>query len=110
MLQSNIVFKFKCNILNDIYNGKTERHVKVRAWEHLGITCTTGKKIESPKESVIFDHVFRTDHNASFDNFETLGKESDEIRLLLRELLLILSDDLPLNRPVKSIPLEFFRV
>ena len=46
-------------------------------------------------------------HNASFDDFETIIKESDEFRLLLRESLVILRDDPPLNRYVKSIPLEF---
>ena len=67
-----------------------------------------GKKVKSPRESAVFDHIVHTGHNASFDGFETLAKECDEFRLLLRELLLILRDDPPLNRYVKSIPLDFF--
>ena len=47
-------------------------------------------------------------HNASFDDFEILVKECDNFRLLLRESLLILRDDPPLNRYVTSIPLEPF--
>ena len=47
-------------------------------------------------------------HIASFDDFETLAKDSDEFRLLLRELILILRDNPPLNRYVKSFPLESF--
>ena len=82
--------------------------MKVRVSEHLGITPLTEKQVKSPKESAIFGHIFHTGHNASFDDFETLVKESDEYRLLLRESLLILRDDLPLNRYVKSIPLELF--
>ena len=31
MLHSNLVYKFKCNIYNDIYYGKTKLHFKVRA-------------------------------------------------------------------------------
>ena len=46
--------------------------------------------------------MFHTGHNTSFDDFETLVKESDECRLLLRESLLILRDDPPLNRYVKG--------
>ena len=83
--------------------------MKVRACEHLGITPLTGKKVKSLKESGVFNHIFHTNHNASFDDFETLFKDSDEFRLLLRELLLILRDEPPLNRYViKSIPMELF--
>ena len=99
---------FKCNICNATYYDKTKCHFKVRACEHLDITTLPGKKVKSPKESAIFDHIFHTDYNASFDDFETLPKESDEFILLLRELLLILCDDPPLNRYVKSILLEHF--
>ena len=49
MLHSTLVYKFKCNICNDIYYGKTKRHFKVRACEHLGITPLTGKKVKKPK-------------------------------------------------------------
>ena len=66
------------------------------------------KKVKSPKESAVFDHIFYTGHNASFDDFETLVKEPDEYRFLLRESLLILRDDASLNRHVQSIPLELF--
>ena len=107
MLHSNLVYKFKCNIYSDIYYGKTKCHFKVIACKHLGITPLTGKKVKSPKESAAFD-IFHTGHNASFDDFETLVKESGESRFLLRESLLILCDDPPLNRYVMSIPLELF--
>ena len=108
MLHSNLVFKFKCNICSDIYYGKTKHHFKVRACEYLRITSFIGKKVKSPKESAVFHHIFYAGHNASFHDIETLVKESDEFRLLLRESLLILRDDPPLNRYVKSIPLECF--
>ena len=101
MLCSNLVYKLNCNICSDIYYGKTKRHVKVRAFEHLGITPLTGKKVKSPKESLVFDHIFCTAHNASFDDFEALVKESNKLRFLLRESLLILRDDPPFNRYVK---------
>ena len=47
MLHSNLVYKFKCNICNDIYYGKTKRHFKVRACEHLGIKPLIRKKVKS---------------------------------------------------------------
>ena len=75
MLHSNL-FKFKCNICSDIYYGKTKRHFKVRACEHLRITPLIGKKVKSPKESAVFHHIFYTGRNASFDDFETFVKEN----------------------------------
>ena len=108
MLHSNLVYKFKCTICNDICYGKTKRHFKVRACEHLGIMPLTKKKVKIPKESAVFNNIVHTGHNASIHDFETLVKECDKFRLLLRESFLILHDDLPLNRFVKSIPLEVF--
>ena len=108
MLHSNLVYKFKCNICNYIYYGKTKCHFKVRACEHLGIMPLTRKKVKIPKESAVFDHIVHTGHDASFDDFETFAKERHEFRLLLRESLLILCDDPPWNRYVKFIPLERF--
>ena len=105
---SNLAYKFKCNICNDIYYDKTKRHFKVRAFDQLGITPLTDRKVKYLKESAVFDQIFHTGHNASFDDLEILVKESDEFRFLLRESLLILRDDPPLNRYVKSILMELF--
>ena len=77
MLNSNLIHKFKCNICHDIYYGKTKRHFKVRACEHLTITPLTGKKVKSPKESAAFDHIVHKGQSASFDDFETLVKECE---------------------------------
>ena len=74
MLPSNLVYKFKCNICNEIYYGKTKRHFKVRACEHLGTTPLTGKKVKSPKESPVFDHVVHTGHNVSLMILKPLPK------------------------------------
>ena len=108
MLHSKLVYTFKFNICNDVYHRNVVCRFKVRACEHLGITPFTGKKVKSPKESVVFDHIIHTCHNASFNDFETLIKECDDFELLLRGSLLILRDDPPLNRYVNSIPLELF--
>ena len=45
MLLSNLVYKFKCAISNDIYNGKTKGYFKIRACKHSDITPLTGKKV-----------------------------------------------------------------
>ena len=35
-MNSKVVYKFKCNICNDVYLGETKRHLLVRQYEHLG--------------------------------------------------------------------------
>ena len=63
--------------------------------KHLGITPSTGKNVKrKTKESAVFDNLFHTDDSASFDDFQTLVKESDEFRLFFRESFLILRNDL----------------
>ena len=107
-LQSNLVYKFSCNICNDIYYGKTIRHFKVRSCEHLGLTPLTGKRVKTPKEGAILDHIIHSGHTPSFDDFSILVKDSNEFRLLIRESLLISRDNPSLNRNIQSIPLELF--
>ena len=87
MFQSILVYKFKCKISYDIYDGKNKRHFKFWAPGHLAITFLIGKKVKSQSESVGIDYIVHTDHNARFDDFETLVKEYDEFRLLLRSIV-----------------------
>ena len=74
MLHSNLLYKFKCNICNNISYDKTKRHFKVRACDHLGITPLTGKKFKNPKESAVSDHISHTGHSANFDDLKPLLK------------------------------------
>ena len=77
-----------CSCCNTTYYGQFQRHFFVRASEHLGVTPLTGKFVETPKESVIFDHMLLDGHKASFDNFSILLKESNPFKLQLKESLL----------------------
>ena len=44
----------------------------------------------------------------NFDNFDILAAESNKLKLLLRESLLVKRDKPILNRKIKSFPLELF--
>ena len=54
----------------------TEKPNVISKWA-FNIMPFTGKKVKSPKETAVFDYVFHTGHNASFDDFKTLVKEYD---------------------------------
>ena len=79
--------------------------MSMRAFRYHTLNQEKGK---SPKESSVFDHIVYTGHDTSFDDFETLAKECDEFRLILRKSLWMLRDDPQLNRHVKFIPLKLF--
>ena len=107
-LLSGIVYRFRCGGCNATYYGKTIRHFKVRACEHLGISHLTGKVIKGGK-STILDHL-NTSHNckATFNDFDILSRENNNFRLLLQESLFIKRDDPHLNKTIKSYPLFLF--
>ena len=43
---SNVIYKYKCNICNDAYIGKTKRHLLVCQYEHLGRSILTEKPLK----------------------------------------------------------------
>ena len=106
-LRSHLVYKFSCGICNDTYYGKTERHIKVRSGEHLGISALTGKRVAC-KPSAVSDHLLLHDHKSDFNDFTILCRDNNGFRLAIRESLLISRDSPILNKNVASIPLLLF--
>ena len=80
----------------------------MRASEHLGIIALTDKFVKTPKKSAIFDHMLLDGHEASFDNFSILLKESNPFKLQFKESLLISRDKPILSKNIYSFPLELF--
>ena len=82
---------------------KTKRHLIVRCREHLGIN-KAGQKIKSNSSS-IGDHISKSGHKASFDDFEIISKTDNHFDLLIHESLLIKRDTPSLNSQTSSIPM-----
>ena len=76
-LRSHLIYKFLCSCCNATYYGETERHLFVRASEHLGIAQLTQKRVKNAKKSVIMDHILLEGHNATNDNFSILIPENN---------------------------------
>ena len=102
------MYKFTCSCYSATYYGDLERYFFFRASEHLGMTPLTGKRVKNPKKSAIFDHILLNGHDASFEDFTILLKESNKFKLHLRKSLLIKRDKPELNRNIYSYPLELF--
>ena len=107
-LRSHLIYKFSCSCCNATYYGETERHLFVRASEHLGITPLTQKRVKNPKKSAIMDHILLEGHNATYDDFSILISENNQFKLHLKESLLIKRDKPELNRNIYTHPLELF--
>lgn len=107
-LLSRVVYKFTCNGCNSVYYGKTNRHLRTRASEHLGISARTGKAVKNKMQSAISDHLSDENHNASFDDFTVLASAPSDYHLLILESLLISKDRPNLNNNIASVPLKLF--
>ena len=107
-LRSHIVYKFLCSNCNITYYGETERHLNVRSGEHLSLSALTGKRVNNNKKSAAKDHCLFFNHMGSFEDFSILTYESNPLKLLIKEALLVSRDKPLLNKQVKSIPLQLF--
>ena len=97
-----------CGCYNTTYYRQSQKRFLVRASEHLGITPLTVKFVKTPKKFAIFDHMLLDGHEASFDNFPILSKESNPFRLQLKESLLISRDKPILSKNIYYFSLELF--
>ena len=61
-LVSGVVYECTCDRWNSSYYGETERHLKVRSGEHIGISLLTFKKTKPSKDSWICDDLLQCDN------------------------------------------------
>ena len=78
-ISSHLVYKYTCSCCNTTYYGESERLFFVRASEHLSMTPLTGKRVKNPTKSAIFDQILLKDHDASFEDFTILLKETTNL-------------------------------
>ena len=105
---SGVVYKFTCSRCNATYIGKSLRHLKVRASEHLSVSNLSGKRVVSHQKSAISDHILEHDHPASFHDFSTLTSDATKYMLELTESLLIKKYKPHFNKNIASTPLYLF--
>ena len=109
-MNSKVVFKFKCNICNDVYVGETKCHFLVRQYEHLGKSVLTEKPSEYNDKVVttIRKHCHQNNHQADNSCFTLIGSASNNFHLKLKESLLILKLKPSLNVAKESMPFYLF--
>ena len=110
-LQSYVLYRYTCGTCNCSYIGKTDRHCHIRWCEHLKITPTRGRPSKNKSEpTAIRQHSLDSQHPASLDDFEIIGREQsrNDFKLKIKESLLIKKYRPKLNENVQSIPLLLF--
>ena len=103
---SSVASKFKCGGCNASYYGETDRHLKVRLGEHIGISPLIFKKVKSSAKSSMHDHLLFCNRDSSLDDFTILAQGTD--KFVLQIVLLIKCDKPRLNKNISSVPLFLF--
>ena len=109
-LVSGVVYKYTCGSCKSSYYGETDRHLKVRCGEHIGISPLTSKKIKPLKESAIRDHLLICNNVPSFDQFSILAHGNNRFVLEIKESLLFKRDMPLLNKNISSARLFFLTI
>ena len=88
-MNSKLVYKFKCNICNDVYVGGTKRHLLLRQYEDLGKSFLNEKlsKYNDKDATAIRDHCHQNNQQADSSCYTLIG---NNFHLKLKESLLIL--------------------
>ena len=107
-LVSGVVYEYTCGRCNSSYYAETERHLKVRSGEHVGISPLTFKKTKLFKKSSIRDHLLECDNNPSFDEFAMVAHRKKKYLFEIKESLLIKRDQPVLNKNIGSATLHLF--
>ena len=106
-LTSGVVYSYTCGGCKATYYGQTERHLRVRASEHTGISALTGKEVKTSR-SAISDHHLTCPFKPSLDDFKVLSCRGRTTLLEIKESLFIMRDNPQLNRTLTSAPLYLF--
>ena len=99
---------YTCGGFNSSYSGETDRHLKVRSEEHIGISLLTFGKVKPSKESAIRDHLLNCNNIPSFDEFTILAYGYHKYILEIKESLLIKRNRPVLNKNISSAKLFLF--
>ena len=95
----------KCN---SSYDGETDKHLKVRSGENIGISPLTFRKVKPSRESGTCDYLLNCNSIPSFDEFTILTYGNHEYILEIKETLLIEGDRSILNKSISSAKLFLF--
>ena len=110
-MNSNVVYKYKCNIYNDVYIVETTRHLLVRLYEHLGRSILTEKqfKYNQKDAAAVRKYCHQLNHPADSLCVSLIGNATNNYHLDLKESLVILKLKPSINIAFESMLLYLFK-
>ena len=89
-MNSNIIYKYKCNICNGIYIGEMKRHFLMRQYEHLGRLILTEKplKYNEKDATTVRKHCHQQKNSADSFCFSLIGNVTNNCHLNLKNHVL----------------------
>ena len=106
-LYSNIIYKYECNICNELYIGSSCKQAKIRFSQHMGISHRTGRHLTVEPQSSIRDHCQNTKHHLKKSNFSIVSVVQNPMDLKVLESFYINQLKPNLNKDKFSTPLYF---
>ena len=105
-----VIYKFKCNIRNDVYMDGTKRHFLVRKYEHLGRSIITEKNLKYTKKdaTTIRKHCHNHCQTADTSCFSLVQNAANKYDLKSKESLLVLKMKPSPNVAKESMSLYVF--
>ena len=104
-LRSSLVYISKCNSCNAEYIGKTKRHYRTRASEHIGVSPLTGNCVkDNSQTSAIHDHMLLCKTVVCPEDFLVLAKSWYNFKLDIHESILIKLLKATLNKSIYAVP------
>ena len=80
-INSKVLYKYKCDICNNVYIGKTKHHLIVRRYKRLGKSIAIDKPLKYSDKcaTAIRKHRHSLDHLASMGNFFHIRKRYEQL-------------------------------
>ena len=111
-LDSGVIYKYNCANCNVSYIGCTKRYWEKRLEEHTHISALTGGPLCGLQIFAPLQHVKQAKCSSSpkvhRENFEIIGRDSNNYILQVKESLFIYKHKPQLNGNEESVPLYLF--
>ena len=89
-LVSGVVYKYTCERCNSSYYDETDRHLKIRSEEYIGISPLTFRKVKPSIENAIHAHLLNCNNIPSFEEFTIFTKYILEIKETLLIMVIVI--------------------
>ena len=109
VLQSLVVYEFRCSSCNARYVGSTTRHLTTRIAEHLGVSPRTHRTLSAPSFSAVREHRNTMGHQISPSDFRILSRAKYKYDLGITESLCIQRTLPVLNTMQSAEVLQLFK-